>query len=250
MSRADLSSPRRTRLGVAILVAALHVVVVLALIRAFAPQFTAVAVERVTSVFTVEVSPPPPKPSPVPERPSDPAGAAGETGKQAVPRETAVLRPRIVVASPKPAPPLAGKGSEDASGTRDAGTGTGAGGQGSGPGAGGRGSGAGSGGAAKAVKIAGDINSARDYPKKTRELRLGDYVTVALTVGTDGRVRSCRVHRPSRDREADQITCRLATDRFRFRPATDSAGRPVESVYGWQQRWYAPPENNKRPDRN
>jgi len=237
MSRADLSSPRTTRLGVAVLVAALHVLVVLALIRAFAPQFTAEAVERVTSVFTVEISPPEPKAPPEPRKEPEPAGAAGEAGRKAEPKEAAAVPPRIVVAKPKPAPPVAGQGKADSAGARDAGAGTGAGGQGSGTGAGGSGTGQGGGGA-KAVKTAGDINSARDYPKKTRELRLGDHVVVALTVGSDGRVRGCRVHRPSRDAEADRITCRLATDRFRFRPATDAQGRPVESIYGWQQRWY------------
>lgn len=244
MARADLSSPHRTRLGVAVLVAALHIIAVLALIRAFAPQFTAQTVERVTAVFTVEVSPPdPPRPSAAaPDRP-EPAGAAGTPGRKAVPREIAVVEPRIVVSSPRPAPPVAGKGREDSAGARDEGSGTGAGGQGSGTGAGGSGSGTGGGGA-KAVKIAGDINSARDYPKKTRALRLGDHVVVALTVAADGRVRSCRIHRPSRDPEADRITCRLATERFRFRPATDAQGRPVESTYGWQQRWYAAAEKD------
>jgi protein TonB len=65
-------------------------------------------------------------------------------------------------------------------------------------------------------------------------------VAVALTVGTDGRVVGCRVLRPSRDPEADRITCALATARFRFRPARDATGNPVESVYGWQQRWFTP----------
>ena len=103
------------------------------------------------------------------------------------------------------------------------------------------GSGDGSGaGASRAVKIAGDITAIRDYPARTRGLRLGSSVIVVLTVGTDGRVQACRVHQPSTDPEADAITCRLATDRFRFRPATDRAGNPVVSEYGWQQRFFAP----------
>ena len=73
--------------------------------------------------------------------------------------------------------------------------------------------------------------------------RNGDYVIVALTVGTDGRVRACRVHRPSRDAAADRITCELATRRFRFKPATDRNGQPVEAVFGWQQRWFEKEEN-------
>ena len=62
---------------------------------------------------------------------------------------------------------------------------------------------------------------------------------IALTVGTDGRVKGCRIVRPSPDPEADAITCRLATERFRFRPARDRNGEPVESVYGWRQSWFS-----------
>jgi protein TonB len=150
---------------------------------------------------------------------------------------------RVVLAT-QPAAPIAGQGSAATSGASDAGAGTGAGGQGLGTGAGTAGNGLGGGGAAKAVKIAGDINSARDFPKATREQRLGDYVIVALTVGIDGRVKACRVHRASRDPQSDQITCRLATERFRFRPATDANGNAIESIYGWQQRWFDPREKN------
>ena len=88
--------------------------------------------------------------------------------------------------------------------------------------------------------IAGDINAARDYPAASREQRLGDYVIIALTVSVDGRAKACRIHRPSRDPAADQITCRLAQQRFRFRPATNARGEPVESTYGWRQAWFPP----------
>lgn len=244
MARADLSSPRGTRLGAAVLVLLLHVAVVLALVRAFAPDFSAEVAERVTSVFTVEVTAPAPPPQPPAPRLPEPAGAAAEAGRQAIPRERAAVTPRIVVASPVAAPPVPGSGAEATAGSRDTGTGSGAGGQGMGTGAGSGGSGQGAGGAVRPVKIAGDINSARDYPKKSRELRLGDHVVVALTVGSDGRVSDCRIHRPSRDADADRITCKLAIERFRFRPATDAMGNPVESIYGWQQRWYDPREKD------
>jgi protein TonB len=246
MSRADLSPPRRTRLGVVLLVAALHVAVVLALIRAFAPSFSAQVVDRVTAVFTVEVSPPDPPP---PAQQPEPAGAAGEAGRKAVPRPVMLPKPPIVIAKPAPAPPIAGKGPDVSAGARDSGSGTGAGGQGSGTGSGSGGGGTGGGKASKSAKIAGDINTARDYPKKSRALRLGDYVIVALTVGTDGRVKACRVHRPSRDGEADAITCRLATDRFRFRPASDVNGNPVESTYGWKQQWFDPKTSGADADK-
>lgn len=241
MTRADLSPPPRTRLGVAVLVVLLHVAAVLALVRAFAPDFTAQVTKTVVSAFTVTITAPAPTPSPTPPPASTPdeAGAAAAAGKKAKPREVAAPRPKVEIAR-EAAPSVAGKGDANASGALDAGSGTGAGGQGSGTGSGAGGTGQGGGLAAKAVKIAGDINSARDYPRETRDLRIDDHVVVALTVGADGRVRACRVTRASRDAEADRITCRLATERFRFKPALDAAGNPVESVFGWKQRWFFP----------
>ena len=79
MTQADLSAPRRTKLGVFALVAVLHVLAVLALIRAFAPDFSAKAVETVVSAFSVTVTTPPP--SPEPSKEPDKAGAAAEVGK-------------------------------------------------------------------------------------------------------------------------------------------------------------------------
>jgi len=240
MTEADLSTPRAGRLGVAILVVALHLLAFAGLIRAFAPDFSAKVAEHVVTAFTVTITTPPPSPSPTPPATKpDRAGAAAPAGKQATPREVTAPRPKVVVAR-NDAPEVAGRGSEDAAGARDRGDGTGAGGQGMGTGSGNGGDGTGSGGAAKAVKIAGEISSARDYPRETREARIGDHVIVALTVGTDGRVRGCRIVRASRDAQADAITCRLATDRFRFRPATNAAGEAVESVFGWKQRWFYP----------
>ncbi len=239
----DLSAPPRTRGLIAALVIGLHIVVVLALIRAFAPDFTAKVTDQVLSTFTVTVVTPPPPKLPLPRAPEK-SEVVGEMGKRAVPREAAAPKPKVVLAT-RSAPPVAGKGTANAAGAREAGLGTGAGGQGSGAGAGNGGSGQGGGGAVtKAIKIAGDINSARDYPRETRDARVGDSVTVVLTVGTDGRVKRCRIHRASHDPQSDQITCRLASERFRFRPALDSGGNPVESTFGWQQRWFYPGQNN------
>ncbi|MDE8652710.1 TonB family protein [Novosphingobium album (ex Liu et al. 2023)] len=246
MSQADLTPPRRVRLAVGLLVVLLHLLAIGALVRAFAPDFSASVVAGLGHALTVTITTPepPPEPTPTPEpRPqastARPQGAAAPAAPKAVPKEAAAPRPRITLASPA-APPVAAKGAADAAGAGEAGAGTGAGGAGQGTGAGAGGTGQGGGAAARAVKLSGEINSARDYPRESRDLRIGDYVVVALTVGKDGRVRDCRVHRPSRDPEADRITCRLASERFRFRPATDASGQPVESVYGWQQRWFYP----------
>ncbi len=222
-----------------VLVVVLHVTLFMALIYGFAPDFSAKVAEQVLSTFTVTVTTPPPPPPPAKE--PEKSGAAAEIGKKAKPKEAAAPRPKIAIAK-KSAPPVAGTGNDNSSGARDTGEGTGAGGQGSGTGSGNGGSGQGGGAVTKVVKIEGDINSARDYPRETRDARIGDSVTIVLTVGADGRVKNCRIHRASKDAEANRITCRLATERFRFRPATNAGGDPVESVFGWQQRWFYPGE--------
>lgn len=240
--RAVFSPVRRMRLGVAVFVALLHVVLIAVLVRAFTPEFAASVVRGVTQAFSVPVetpSPAVPEPSRTPEAavPKE-EGEAAPPGRKATPRDVSVPAAKIAV-KPTQAPPVAGKGLENASGASDRGDGTGASGQGSGTGAGAGGSGQGGGGGASTpVKIEGDINSARDYPRASRDLRIGTEVVVALTVGTDGRVKACRVVRPSPDPQAGEITCRLATSRFRFRPAQDASGRPTEGIYGWRQRWF------------
>jgi periplasmic protein TonB len=237
MTEADLSAPRHTKIGVFALVALLHVLAVLALIRAFAPDFSAKAVETVVSAFSVTVTTPPP--SPEPSREPEKSGAAAEAGKKAIAKPDAAPKPKVMIAK-APAPKAASTGAANDSGASNAGAGTGAGGQGSGSGSGTGGTGQGGGLVRKAEKIAGEINSARDYPKATRDLRIDGAVTIYMTVGTDGRARNCRVQQASRDAEADAITCRLAEQRFRFKPATDAAGNPVESTYGWRQKWFYP----------
>lgn len=240
IGRAELGLPRRIRWGVVALVVVLHLLAIAALVRAFTPEIAENIVGSITTAFDIPLDPPRPAlPKPEPTRkPATPReeGDAGAPGRKASPRETAVPKAPIAV-KPTEAPPVAGTGHENAAGATDKGEGTGASGQGTGLGAGAGGTGTG-GGASKAVKIAGDISSARDYPRASRELRLGHQVVVVMRVGTDGRVKSCRVSQPSPDAEADRITCRLATERFRFRPARDGAGNAVEADYGWRQRWF------------
>jgi len=246
MASAEMKPPRPVRVWVAIVVALLHLAAIAMLIRAFAPELGSAVMGSALQAFDVTLDPPP-APAPVPtakpisspEPPQEPASAA-PAGKKATPR--AVTAPAAKVnLSPVVAPSVAATGSANSAGSSTAGEGSGAGGIGEGLGSGGVGSGTGGGGgASRPVKIAGDIVSARDYPRATRDLRLGSAVTLALTVNAEGRVSDCRIVRASRDPEADRITCALATQRFRFKPAHDAAGRPVTGVYGWQQRWFAP----------
>lgn len=238
---------RRIRWGVVALVLGLHGVAAIVLVRAFTPEFAENVARTMTHAFDIQLVPPPePAASPsltvpksAPATKPGPKGAAGAAGRRAAPREAAAP-PAVIVLAPTQAPPIVGAGKDNAAGSSLSGAGTGSGGQGAGSGAGSGGAGSGGGGGVvhKPVKIAGDINSARDYPRESRDLRLGHQVVVILRVGTDGRVKSCRIAQPSPDDEANRITCNLATQRFRFRPARDGAGNPVEADYGWRQRWF------------
>ena len=228
-------SRRRPRWGTLLLVVLLHLAVLAALVRVFAPRFTTSLVERTASLVTVTITAPP-DPEPAPDAEPD-AGAAGAEAPEAVAREVAA--PEAPLPRPSPAPRAASTGDQTVAGAGEQGAGTGAGGAGAGPGGGGTGTGRG-GGARPLELISGRIDDARDYPtpRGGRQIRRGQDVIIELTVGTDGRVSACRITDPSPDPEADAITCRLATERFVFRPRLNAAGEPVEGTYRWRQRWF------------
>ncbi len=118
-----MATPRRTRLGVLALVALLHVVAILGLIRAFAPDFTAQAVDKVLSTFTVTITAPPPPPPPPPAPEPKAAGAEGAAGKKAVPSAAKAPQPKIPIAK-APAPIASSTGSAVTSGATSQGNGT------------------------------------------------------------------------------------------------------------------------------
>ncbi len=228
------------RWGAAMLALALQALVVAALIAAFAPALQHGAEPPALTAVTIVLDHPRQFAARAARHPAKalrPAAASGAAGRRADPLAVAAPQARIALSVPM-LPPVAASGTDLSAGARDAGSGAGAGGPGNGAGAGGSGTGNGGGGGGKPVKIAGEINSARDYPIASRDLRIGDYVIIALTVSSDGRANGCRIQRPSRDSAADGITCTLAMQRFRFRPGTDEDGHPVESLYGWKQSWH------------
>lgn len=234
--RANLGLSRRTRMAVSGLAALVLVLLFVLLVRAFAPEFTAQAVQTISRTLSVTITaPPPPEPSPAPK----PAGGSGEAGKRAVPREAAAPKPKVPIAK-TPAPQASSSGSADTSGARDSGTGTGAGGSGTGTGSGAGGGGQGGGAVSKPVHISGRIDRAADFPIPAggREARIGKAVILALTVSPDGRATACRVYKSSGLPETDEVTCRLARERLRFRPATNAAGEPVTGTFYWQQKFF------------
>lgn len=230
---------RRTRAWLLLAVLVLHVGLGIAIFTGLAGgAMTLIDHAASPEAYSVRLDSSPPRPAPSPVPTPEPAGDEGTAAKKAKPKAIAAPPARIPNKA-MTAAPAASTGDATRSGANSAGSGTGGGATGSGTGGGGSGYGWGAGGS-RAVKIAGDITATRDYPARTRTQRIGTSVIVVLTVGTDGRVRGCRIHKPSPDAEADAITCRLARERFRFRPATDRAGNPIESEFGWQQRWFSP----------
>jgi protein TonB len=116
------------------------------------------------------------------------------------------------------------------------GGGTGANGSGSGEGEG-RGNGDGDGGS-DIEQIAGEFRRS-DYPRAAREAGIGGRVEFRFSVGPDGRVRDCAITRSSGSAELDDTTCRLVTQRFRYRPATDARGHPISEEVEGEHIWQA-----------
>jgi len=197
-------------------------------------------VRKASGAISAIVVPVPPVPEQVApsnaprEKASGKASAANKRAKAAA---IAAPPPRL----PPIVPPVAsalrpGAGNDVSTGaTRNPGPGSGAGGRGDGIGAGGTGNGTGTG--SKAVWRSGAIRD-RDYPREASRAKAGGEVEVRFVIEANGRVSGCRVMRSSGDASLDQTTCALIEDRFRFKPATNAAGEPVASQYGWRQSWW------------
>lgn len=212
---------------------AVHGALLAALLLIRMPQPEAPAFADALQTFNL----PPPVPTPSPRT----SGAAAPANLHSRPSSIVAPPAPIAIAQPVPAPPIAATGPDPTAGATDrAGPGTGAGGTGSGLGSGNGGSGTGGGGT-RARRIAGGINIA-DFPRAARNHATAS-VLLHLDIGADGRVTTCRVAQSSGDATLDATTCRLATRRFRYRPATDASGRAVADVAGWRQDWWLAPED-------
>ena len=83
--------------------------------------------------------------------------------------------------------------------------------------------------------------SVSDYPPAAfKEGREGTVEFEAI-VNIDGRLRDCRIVQTSGHSDLDETTCRLLTERLRFRPAKDSAGNSVEDKYSGKITWRIQP---------
>jgi protein TonB len=181
--------------------------------------------------------PPPPPPPPIQSQRGRPAKQPQTAAPKAQPRPIGgTPGPQPSHALPTPTPVVAIRPSAAAAG---GGSGTGpATGAGAGGGSGGQGYGGDDEGGTDLVQIAGSIGPA-DYPRDLRERGIGGRVEMVFTVGTSGRVTSCRVTRSSGVPELDALTCRLIEQRFVYRPSTDRYGRPIPDEVEGAQDWVA-----------
>lgn len=225
-------------------VALLHVALGWALVAGLGVELRR-AIEQPLRVFSISEPPPPPQVSvPAPVRRRDPEGAAAPPSLKS--RPSPLVSPREdrrspVRAAPEPQPAPSGSAAKAGASTTP-GPGTGAGGQGTGAGAG-RGGGGTGGGVTRAQRIGGSFDYS-DHPDRGRTNEV-ETVGVRFLVAPDGRVRDCSVTRSSGNPRVDSATCRLIEQRFRYRPATDSDGKPVASVLSTIFSWI-PDERRRR----
>ena len=94
--------------------------------------------------------------------------------------------------------------------------------------------------AARPVGRVGTWATTNDYP--ARDLREGNTGVTGfrLTIGNDGKVKSCAVTRSSGFAGLDQATCDNVARRARFEAATDETGAKVAGSYANAIRWVIP----------
>jgi periplasmic protein TonB len=79
-----------------------------------------------------------------------------------------------------------------------------------------------------------------DYEPNWLRRELEGTAGYRVVVGTNGRVSSCEIVRPSGEGPLDTATCRYITQRARFEPATDDTGGKVVGTYTGTVRWEIP----------
>lgn len=86
---------------------------------------------------------------------------------------------------------------------------------------------------------AGWVTSA-DYPTEALRQEIGGTVVTALAVNVSGRIDTCRVVISSNSALLDERTCTVLTQRARYSPAQDRAGKPMPATTLLRVRWSIP----------
>ena len=91
--------------------------------------------------------------------------------------------------------------------------------------------------AERATQRGGAISD-EDYPSSSIRTEEQGTAVATFTVGTDGRVVACNASGASSTLDAE--TCKLIMRRFRFRPAKDASGQPIEETRSQRVTWRLP----------
>ena len=218
MTRVPAERSRRLdRIGPAIGVAAIHLLIGYGLLVGMRVQSPGPPADDLTSLILVELTPP------LPREPVPPTKTARRIGAKSAPKGPPL--PKMVEAPiPAPPPPLIVAAPPVVSGGGSGGAGSGS------------SDGVGNGeGFSSARQIRGRFRNS-DFPASARKagrLKIG----VRYAVGPAGRVDHCEIIEPSGYPEVDAMTCRVIVDRYRFKPALDGEGVAVTEVmeedYSW-----------------
>ena len=214
-------------------VIAVHVALGAAILTGLNVEMVERVVDRLQTIDIKLPPPPPPEPPPPPAREKKRVELEeGAAGKKAEPSPVVAPKPRIPVASPLPAAPIAGTGSANTAGAATTGTGTGAGGSGSGRG----------GGGVDYSKFTPARRISKIPDREYRRIVAASGMTrgrigLTLKVNVDGSPSNCRISRTSGNPSVDAMMCQLAVEHVRFQPARDDRGRPVAQDITWFPDW-------------
>ena len=232
----------RRRGGAVVLTALIEGVLIYILMTGSTAAPRAVDERDVKTFDVVREAPPPERVRPRKSQSKRAEGAASPPNIRSKATEVVALPPIIQLPVPPPivTAPVAATGRDASSGASDIrGLGTGSGGIGNGTGSGGAGDGDGGGGEETPPRWRKGRLKDSDYPSAAGEAGISGTVAVRYLVRVDGRVSNCEIMSSSGDAELDAVTCRLITERFRFDPSRDAAGRPVPAYLRENHSWVA-----------
>ena len=84
------------------------------------------------------------------------------------------------------------------------------------------------------------VITSQDYPRRAIDQHEEGTVKYHMTIGTDGRVKDCKVTESSGYRDLDSLTCRLVQQRSRFKPQMGPNGVAVEYPADGDNKWVVP----------
>lgn len=86
--------------------------------------------------------------------------------------------------------------------------------------------------------------AAGELDERQRKKSKRQAVDIAYRVAADGRVEGCSVTASSGVKDIDKAVCRIAEERFQYRPALSAAGMPEPASSSYRLSWAPAPETN------